>query len=217
MSVIIPAYNEEKFIESVLESIPKEYEIIVVDDGSTDKTKQMAEGFPNVRVVSHPKKSGKGAALKTGIKNSTGDVFVFIDGDNQFKSSEIPKLVKPIQEDKSDVVLGFRDFSLVPLGRRITNELTRFAIWLITNKKFRDPLVGFRAVSRNCMQKIELKRNDFRTETEMLIRFNKIGCRIDETPVSVKYGADKSYFGLRDGIKLVGFFFSMFISNRLSD
>lgn len=215
ISVIIPAYNEEKFIGSVLGSVPREYETIVVNDGSTDKTKQIVERFTNVKVISHPKKLGKGAALKTGIKNSTGDVLVFMDGDNQFDSSEIPRLVDLIQKKDADLVLGVRDFSTIPLWRRITNELSRFAIWLITNKKFRDPLVGFRAVSKNCIKQIELKRNDFRTETEMLIKFKKIGCRIEEIPVSVNYNSNKSYFGIRDGIKLVGFLFRMFLSNRL--
>jgi len=198
-----------------LGSVPREYETIVVNDGSTDKTKQIVERFTNVKVISHPKKLGKGAALKTGIKNSTGDVLVFMDGDNQFDSSEIPRLVDLIQKKDADLVLGVRDFSTIPLWRRITNELSRFAIWLITNKKFRDPLVGFRAVSKNCIKQIELKRNDFRTETEMLIKFKKIGCRIEEIPVSVNYNSNKSYFGIRDGIKLVGFLFRMFLSNRL--
>ena len=213
VSVIIPAYNEEKFIGSVLGSVPRGYETIVVNDGSTDKTEQIAKRFTNVRVISHPKKLGKGAALKTGIKNSTSDVLVFIDGDGQFDSSEIPRLVDLIQKKDVSLVLGFRDFSMIPLRRRITNELSRFAIWLITNKKFRDPLIGFRAVSKNCIRQIELKRNDFGTETEMLIKFKKIGCRIEEIPVSVNYNSNKSYFGILDGVKLVCFLFRMFLSN----
>ena len=213
VSVIIPAYNEEGSIDSVLKSVPTGCEIIVVSDGSADKTKQIAEKFTKVKVISHPKRLGKGAALKTGIKNSTGDVLVFMDGDGQFDSSEIPKLVDPIQKNKADLVLGVRNFSVIPSIRRITNKLSRFAIWLITNKKFRDPLVGFRAVSKDCMQKIELKRNDFGTEIEMLIKFKKTGCRIDEIPVTVNYNSNNSYFGILDGIKLVGFLFRMFLSN----
>ncbi|MBN2014222.1 MAG: glycosyltransferase family 2 protein [Candidatus Altiarchaeota archaeon] len=217
VSIIIPAYNEEKFIGSVLKSIPRAYETIVVDDGSTDKTKQAAEKFPQVKVITHPKKSGKGAAIKTGIKNSTGEVLVFLDGDGQFNSSEIQKLITPIQENKADLVLGVRDFNLIPLKRRITNELTRFAMWLITDKKFRDPLVGFRAVTRDSIKSIELIGDDFRTETEMLIKLKKTGCRITETPVSINYKANKSYFSIRDGIKLVSFLIMMLITSRLGD
>lgn len=191
-----------------MESIPEGYERIVVSDGSTDNTKRIAEGFAGVRVISHPRKLGKGAALKTGIENSCGEVLVFVDGDAQFDSSEIPNLVEPIQKNEADFVLGFRDFSIVPSMRRITNELSRFAIWLITKRKFRDPLVGFRAVSRSCMRGIALKRNDFRVETEMIIKFKKNGCRIAEIPVKVNYHSNKSYFGFIDGIKLVLFFLS---------
>ncbi|KPJ55781.1 hypothetical protein AMJ49_06360 [Parcubacteria bacterium DG_74_2] len=208
VSVIIPAYNEARFIASVLSLVPKAYEIIVVDDGSTDKTKQIAQAFPEVKIISHPEKLGKGAALRTGIKSANGEMLVFIDGDNQFNSSEIIKLVDLIQKDKADFVLGVRDFSKVPLTRRITNMLTGFAIYLITGKNFKDPLIGFRAVSKNYIEQIELKRNDFRTETEMLIKLEKTGCRIQEIPVSINYDSNNSYFGARDGIILVSFLFN---------
>jgi glycosyltransferase involved in cell wall biosynthesis len=215
-SVIIPAYNEEKVIGLVLDSIPRGYEIIVVNDGSTDETKQIAEKHPKVKVVSHSQKKGKGAALKTGIENSTGDILVFIDGDNQFDSKEIPRLINLIQEGEADLVLGVRDFSTIPLARRITNELARFAIWLITNQKFKDPLIGFRAVSRKSIQQTELRRNDFGIDTEMLIKAKKIGCIIEEIPITVNYNTGKSYFGIRDGIKLVSFFLVMFLTNLFS-
>ncbi len=215
VSVIIPAYNEEENIGSVLTTLPPEYEKIVVDDGSTDKTREKAGEFNGVTVISHKKKQGKGAALKTGLKNSTGDILVFIDGDGQFNSSEIHALTELIQENKADLVLGFRDFSKIPPKRRITNKLARLAVCLITNKKLKDPLIGFRAVSRKCIQQIKLEEDDFRTDTEMLIKLNKKSCRIGETPITINYRSNKSHFSTIDGIKLSHFLLKTLLSNLL--
>ena len=97
VSVIIPAFNEEQHIENVLRKIPRNYETVVVNDGSTDNTRKIAERFAT-KVVNHPRRMGKGAACRAGVKHTSNNILIFIDGDDQFEPSEITRLLKTLKK-----------------------------------------------------------------------------------------------------------------------
>jgi glycosyltransferase involved in cell wall biosynthesis len=132
ISVIILAKNEENNIDSVLTSVKLKlsklcYQVIVIDDGSTDRTKDVALSH-GVSVISHNINKGKGAAMKTGVVNSNGNIVVFIDGDGAHDPGDILKVVAPIQQGKADMVIGSRNMpgSIIPsspLRRRLSNNL----------------------------------------------------------------------------------------------
>jgi glycosyltransferase involved in cell wall biosynthesis len=142
LSVIVLAHNEERCLGGLLSDIMAElsgidYQVIVVDDGSTDKTREIALSH-HVEVVSHPENLGKGAAMKSGVKAARGVVLVFMDGDGAHFPSDIIKLTKPIIQGDADLVIGSRALpgSIVPkspLRRRLSNKLASWAISFITS------------------------------------------------------------------------------------
>jgi len=140
LSIIIPAKNEEKAIGDIITSIKLclseyNYEIVVVDDGSNDRTKDIALGA-NINVISHIKTMGKGVAMKTGVDNSIGDIIVFLDGDGAHNPVDIPTVITPIQQQKADLVIGSRFLpgSVVthfPIRRWFSNIIASSAISVI--------------------------------------------------------------------------------------
>jgi glycosyltransferase involved in cell wall biosynthesis len=131
--VAIPCYNNEKYISGVVLRVRNyAHEVIVIDDGSDDKTAEMALAG-GAKVIQHPVNLGKGAAMKTAIKQAKGDILVFIDGDGQHKPEEMPSLLAPIVQGKADFVIGSRflpgsQLHYEPLHRGIANTIASFVI-----------------------------------------------------------------------------------------
>ena len=158
VTIIIPVFNEENAIASVLEEIknihlPEKPEIIVVDDGSTDKTAEVLKNLSNeVRVISHEKNIGYGAALKTGIRHAENDIVVITDADKTYPNYEIPKLVKEIKD--YDMVVGARtgENVQVPLIRRpakwVLNKLANY----LTDRKIPDLNSGLRVMRKEVVE-----------------------------------------------------------------
>jgi len=197
--IVIPAYNEEANIEKSVLSIPRKIngidkvEVLVVDDGSSDKTAELALNGGANKVVSHRRNIGVGAAFMTGVRNAilmNADVVVTIDADSQFSSKQIPELIVPILNHQLDVVIGSRFYSGVPkkipriklLGNKI---FSRLISWL-TGQKFSDTQTGFRAYSKEALLQISVV-NDFTYTQEVLIDLKFKGLQIGEVPVSVLY------------------------------
>ncbi|MDI3476396.1 MAG: hypothetical protein PWQ95_2124 [Thermococcaceae archaeon] len=209
VTVIIPAYNEEKNIGEVLDWIPEFVdEVIVVDDGSGDNTYSVAYERalrnPRIKALKLEKNSGKGAAMREGIKHANGDVVVFMDADGQHLPEEIEKLVRPIVEGKADIVIGARKFEVAgkrPIHRRLSNIITTRLIRLKLGQYVYDTQSGFRAYRREFLPEIESDR--YEVETEMLIKAAKKGARIKEVPVSMIYGNEKSNFKFEDVLRFL--------------
>jgi glycosyltransferase involved in cell wall biosynthesis len=166
VSVVIPAYNEEKTIGNVIEetiqimdSLGLPYEIIVVDDGSTDRTKEEASRY-KVTVLSNGRNRGKGYALRKGFQHAQGDIIVTIDADGSHKPKEIPDLINPLFNG-ADIVAGSR---FLGDGQNHTsklhilgNHLINMTIMVLTRKLVTDSQTGLRAFKRNFLEKISLE------------------------------------------------------------
>ena len=190
--VCIPAYNEEKLIKNVVQRCLNHAEkVFVCDDGSADNTSEEASQAGAI-VIRHQKNLGKGAALKTLFKSArdaNADVMVTIDGDGQFMPEEIEKIMKPIIEDKADIVIGYRfdDSAEMPSYRKIGNKVLDKITNMASELPFRDTQSGFRAYSKKAIQNIHFINNGFSADSEILIDGARKNLRIIEEKVTVIY------------------------------
>ena len=188
----IPAYNEEDVIEKIVkEALQHSTDVVVCDDGSSDNTSEVAEKA-GAYVITHKKNLGKGAALKslfTYAQHSHADVIVTIDGDGQFLTEEIPKLIKPVMEENFDVVIGYRfdDDEEMPTYRKFGNKLLDRVSNSISELPFRDTQSGFRAYSNKAINTIEFNQVGFAADSEILIDASQKELNISEEKVTVLY------------------------------
>lgn len=196
LSVIVPAYNEERTLHRVVEklaALPHPAEIIVVDDCSTDDTRHIAESFasqyPRMTVLSHSRNMGKTGALKTGFAAATGDIVIVQDADLEYDPVEIPALIEPIVENNADVVYGSR--FLVRRAARVlyfyhylANKLLTFVSNLLTNVNITDVATGYKAFRREIIQSMNVTSSGFGFEMEVTAKLAKLGCVIYEVPIS---------------------------------
>ena len=197
--VLIPAFNEEKTIGKVIQEIPKDIEgidemkILLVDDGSTDNTAEIAKKA-GAFVISHAKNKGLGIAFSTGIKEALkqgADIVVNIDADNQFDPRDITKLVKPILEKKAEMVAGTRfedetSARKVPFIKRWGNKAFTSLINILIRQHFTDTQCGFRAYSKEAILRLNLFGKFTYTQEVFLDLVNK-GLTIKQVPIKVRY------------------------------
>ncbi|MEM2918380.1 MAG: glycosyltransferase family 2 protein [Candidatus Altiarchaeota archaeon] len=190
ISVILPAYNEEKNIRkavenaiSALEKISKDYEVIVVDDGSKDKTGEIANSLKSekVKVIHHEKNMGYASALKTGFKNAEKELIFFTDADNQFDLNELKKFV-PLSK-YYDVVIGYRLNRHDPLHRLIISRCYNFLIRALFGIKVRDIDCAFKLFRKEVIKHIEIKHKGWLINTELMVKILKKGYKFKEVPV----------------------------------
>ncbi|MBO7718821.1 MAG: glycosyltransferase family 2 protein [Methanosphaera sp.] len=192
VAVILPAYNEEVAIGSmVILSLEYADEVIVVDDGSTDRTAKISE-LAGATVLQHPSNKGKGVALKTGFDYASKyDIIVTIDADGQHNPSEIPGIIKPIVDDIADIVNGSRYLNghdnNTPTYRRVGQTVLDTATNLAAGVKLTDSQSGFRAFSSESIKYFEFNPDGFGIESDMLIEASQNNLRIVEVPISVRY------------------------------
>jgi len=206
ISVVIPVYNEEKSIRNVVERIPnhQQYEIILVDDGSTDKSLEKVKVIRNrhIRVIKHKINKGYGAAILTGIKYATGDIIVTMDSDGQHSPEEIQKLVEPIINEQADIVIGSRYLGKcnyrIPSYTRIGENIISLFLWILFRQKVKNNQSGFKAFSKKSTKIFNsMLYNRFGLCTEMIYKAAYYKFNILEVPVSInlrKYGT--SYVNL---------------------
>ena len=189
--VAMPAYNEEKYIGSLVLKV-RQYakETLVIDDGSTDRTAEIAE-MAGATVIRHKENSGKGAAIQTIIeearKRST-DILVILDADSQHNPEEIPTLIKSIQ-DGNDLVIGSRhqQASKTPRYRRFGQKVLAYMTHILTEETSDDTESGFRALSRKAITELQLREKGFAIETEMIANAVDKGLKIHHVPISNIY------------------------------
>ena len=201
ISVIIPCYNEEhtilKVIKSVHESLNRyEYEIILVDDGSTDNTKVLLDEYSRrdekVEVIYHDINSGKGASLRTGFKAAIGDVVIIQDADLEYDPSEYSKLFKPIQDGKADVVYGSRFKSgdstrVLYFWHKIGNLFLTGLSNMLTNLNLTDIETCYKVFRKEVLDQITIEENRFGFEPEITAKISKIRPRIRIYEVGISY------------------------------
>lgn len=192
VAVLLPAYNEEVSIASmILLSLQYADEVIVIDDGSSDRTSEVSR-LAGATVLSHNTNKGKGAALKTGFKYAQDyDIIVTIDADGQHNPSEIPDVIKPIMEDRADIVNGSRYIAgkdtTTPTYRRVGQTVLDNATYLASGVKLTDTQSGFRAFSSKSIEYFNFDPNGFGIESDMLIEASVNKLRIVEVEITVRY------------------------------
>ena len=190
--VCIPAFNEGKVIDNVIKDCLKfSDKVVVCDDGSIDNTYEVADAA-GAEVIRHEKNIGKGEALRSLFKfacHSNYDTIVTIDGDGQFLPEEIPKLVKNIEENKSDIVVGYRFNNTrdMPEYRKFGNKMLDRMTNMVEELSVRDTQSGFRAYSKKVIENIDFKMKGFGSDAEILIDATKKGFRISEEKITVIY------------------------------
>ena len=213
ISVVIPTYNEEESVGEVLRKLLElerflpPMEIIVVDDGSTDRTADEVAKFPSVKYVGHEKNLGKGAALRTAFEGATGDVFVIQDADMEYCPSEIPKLLEPILMGRADVVYGSRfkgSYEGMSFLHYVGNKVLSLTTRLLYRTSITDVMTGRKCFTRKIIKSIAFTENGFKIETEITAKILKNGWRITEVPITYfKRTMGSSKIRYRDGVSNV--------------
>ncbi len=196
VSVIIPAFNEEKTIIKLLNNVNQQkkkfdLEIIVSDDGSNDNTKKLLKENKSLfdNLVENSKNEGKGAALKKGIEVASGDIILFQDADLEYNPEDYDRLLKPFFNSNADVVYGSR-FSgssahrVIYYSHRVANFLITSLVNIFTNINFSDVETGYKVFKRSIIENISLKEKSFGIEIEITMKISKIRSKIFEVGIS---------------------------------
>ncbi len=193
LSIVLPAYNEEANVESAVERVSTvaqqlgmDYEIILVNDGSTDRTGEIArelmQRIPNFRLVEHYPNRGYGGALKAGFAAATKDLIVFVPADNQFDFGEINRLLERIEE--ADIVSGYRARRQDPFIRKLNAFGWNTLVRLLFGYLCRDIDCGFKLFRREVLKHVNLVSDGAMIDTEFLAGAKARGFRIAEVPVT---------------------------------
>lgn len=220
LSIIVPAFNEEKTIGEILHRIENvnfhiEHEIVVVDDSSTDRTGEIVAGLQksmsNVHFIQHKKNQGKGAAVATGIKNANGDIMIIQDADIEYDPQDIPRLIQPIIDKKYRVVYGTRlRTKPVLFGKDKTplllhffgNKLLSFLTSFLYGQVVTDMETCYKAFDKSVLKGIKLRSKSFDFEPEITAKILKKGIKIYELDIKTKprgYAEGKKLHTFRDG------------------
>ncbi len=217
ISVVIPVYNEAKTISEVVSRVHAvplglEKEIIIVDDGSTDGTKLRLEEISrgnNVRVICHERNQGKGAALRTGFKQVSGDIVIIQDADLEYDPKEYPKLLEPILDGRADVVYGSRFLGgphrVLFFWHYMGNQFLTLISNALSNLNLTDMETCYKVFKSDVLKHITLKSNRFGFEPEFTVKIAKKRFRVYEVPISYS-GRDYSEgkkITWRDGIAAI--------------
>lgn len=218
ISIVIPCYNEIRTIDKLLAAVqavelPHEREIIIVDDCSKDGTREQLlelDGKDGIRVVLHQVNQGKGAALRTGFDNATGDVIIIQDADLEYDPEEYPRLLKPIEDDRADVVYGSRfiggdSHRVLYFWHSVANRFLTLLSNMFTNLNLSDMEVCYKVFKREILENISLQENRFGFEPEFTDKVARINCRIYEVGISY-YGRtyeEGKKINWKDGVRAV--------------
>ncbi len=219
LSIVIPVYNEAKTVVECVRrvlavDIGMEKELILVDDGSNDGTRELCQAIPrehpgqNIKLASHPRNRGKGAALRTGFAQATGELVLVQDADLEYDPRDYPRLLAPILEGKADVVYGSRFVGgdahrVLFFWHMVGNKLLTLLSNALTNLNLTDMETCYKVFRRDVLERIQLVSNGFEFEPEITAKVARLGCRIYEVGVGYS-GRDYSEgkkINWKDGLK----------------
>jgi glycosyltransferase involved in cell wall biosynthesis len=217
LSVVVPVYNERATIERIVAAIRAvplpglDREIVIVDDCSTDGTRDILAGLaqpPGLRVIHHEVNQGKGAALRTGFAQATGDIVVVQDADLEYDPAEYPKLLQPIVAGEADVVYGSRfitgkPVSPMPLSSVVANRALTMMSNLCTGLKLTDMETCHKAFRTDVLRRIRVEENRFGFEPEVTAKIAKLKVRVHEVGIGFngRTYAEGKKISWRDGIR----------------
>ncbi len=215
LSIVIPAYNEEKTLSRVLNKVESAFvfgldkEIIIIDDGSSDLTKEILKNLESkYKILYHPRNLGKGAAIRTGFKQATGDIILVQDADLELSPDDYPLLLKPILDKKTKVVFGSRTvtdnpylFTSYYLGGKVISRLVQ----LLYGTYLSDVYVGYKAFNKEVLDKLNLKSSGFEIEAELAVKTLKQKEPIAEVAISYnpRTRAEGKKINWKDGAKAI--------------
>jgi glycosyltransferase involved in cell wall biosynthesis len=218
LSVLMPVYNERATIETAIERVLAEnhsvdgLELIVVDDGSTDGTRELLDsrGWPdNVHVLRHDRNRGKGAALRTGLERAAGDYCTIMDADLEYDPSNFSALLAPLRAGEAEAVFGVRGFqahSAYSFWYVVGNKAVTLAANVLYNAWLSDLMTCQKVLKTSLFRRLPLRSNGFAIEAEITARLLRAGARIYEVPIT--YRARRREEGKKltpvDGLKVVG-------------
>jgi glycosyltransferase involved in cell wall biosynthesis len=222
LSVVIPAYNEERTIAETIQRVKAvdlgglDLEIVVVDDGSKDRTREILKTIPGIRVVLHERNSGKGAAVKSGFRAATGDIVLIQDADLEYDPRDYGAVVQPILDGRVKAVMGSR-FTLEPpkfFGKGakspfFTHYIGNILIVKLTNALYRHAATDYegcyKAFSKSVVDTIPIEANGFEYDNELICKLLRRGHRIAEVPINYRprsYEEGKK-IKWQDGVRMI--------------
>ncbi len=215
LSVVMPVYNERPTLQQVVDrvlAVPLEMELICIDDGSTDGSHDILHNLqarhPQLRVFLQPKNMGKGAALRRGIQESTGDFIVIQDADLEYDPAEYPILLRPLMEGKADVVYGSRVLGSGPhrvlyFWHSVGNWLLTLMSNALTNMNMTDMETCYKVFRREILQAIPIEENRFGFEPEITVKIAKRRLRVYEVGISYwgRTYEEGNKIGWKDGVR----------------
>ena len=217
LTVVIPCYNEietiQKIIDAVKASPVPDCEIIIIDDYSTDGTRELLQNELHTQVdqvIYHDRNYGKGAALRSGFAAVTGDIVIIQDADLEYDPQEYPDMIQPILDGKADIVFGSRFVSgrsrrVVYYWHMVGNHFLTMLSNMLTNINLTDMETCYKAFRREVIQSIKIEENRFGFEPEITAKVAKMGCRIYEVGISY-YGRtyeEGKKIGWKDGVQAI--------------
>ena len=215
LTIVIPCYNEREniitIVEKILETPILNKEIIVVDDMSTDGTREILEEKvkPLVsKIVYHQQNGGKGAALKTGFAHATGDMVIIQDADLEYDPMEYEQVIAPIVKGEADVVYGSRFLASKAKGyvtNRMANKFLTQLSNLFTRLKLTDMETCYKAFKREIIQSVDIEEKRFGFEPEITAKISRMGIRIKEVPISYypRTMEEGKKIGFKDGLRAI--------------
>ena len=195
LTILVPVYNEERYLSPMIARVVEQplpdglaREIVMVNDGSTDRSREIMQGLPErhpgvaFKLIDKPKNEGKGAALRAGWAEATGDILIVQDADLEYNPADYPKLLQPILDGRADAVFGSRFIgephrALFFWHQKANNVITAFAN-LLTNLNLTDMEVGYKAFTRAVFSQIRISSNRFGVEPELTMKIARL--RVDD-------------------------------------